>query len=61
MKNIKIKSCCKINLSLKVLKKLNSGYHNITSLITVGVIGKFLRTGVVFNLGSGKATYNERK
>ena len=34
MDNIKIKSYCKINLSLKVLKKLNSGYHNITSLIT---------------------------
>tara|TARA_B100000029_G_scaffold460951_1_gene492330 strand:- start:26 stop:889 length:864 start_codon:yes stop_codon:yes gene_type:complete len=31
---IKIKSYCKINLSLKVLKKLNSGYHNIISLIT---------------------------
>ena len=30
----KIKSYCKINLSLKVLKKLNSGYHNIISLIT---------------------------
>ena len=35
--------------------------HNITSIITGGVIGKFLRTGVVFDLGSGKATYNERK
>ena len=34
MNNIKIKSYCKINLSLKVLKKLNSGYHNIISLIT---------------------------
>jgi len=34
VKNIKIKSYCKINLSLKVLKKLNNGYHNITSLIT---------------------------
>ena len=34
MKNFKIKSYCKINLSLKVLKKLNSGYHNIISLIT---------------------------
>ena len=34
MKNHKIKSYCKINLSLKVLKKLNSGYHNIASLIT---------------------------
>jgi len=32
--NIKIKSYCKINLSLKVLKKLNSGYHNIISLVT---------------------------
>ena len=34
MKNSKIKSYCKINLSLKVLKKLNNGYHNIMSLIT---------------------------
>ena len=34
MDNIKIKSYCKINLSLKVLQKLNSGYHNIISLIT---------------------------
>ena len=34
MKNFKIKSYCKINLSLKVLKKLRNGYHNIISLIT---------------------------
>ena len=34
MKNFKIKSYCKINLTLKVLKKSNSGYHNIISLIT---------------------------
>ena len=34
MKKIKIKSFCKINLSLRVLKKLNSGYHSIKSLIT---------------------------
>ena len=34
MKKIKIKSFCKINLSLRVLKKLNNGYHNINSLIT---------------------------
>ena len=34
MKNSKIKSYCKINLFLKVLNKLNSGYHNIISLIT---------------------------
>ena len=34
MKNCKIKSYCKINLYLRVIKKLNSGYHNIISLIT---------------------------
>ena len=34
MKNFEIKSYCKINLSLRVIKKLNSGYHNIISLIT---------------------------
>ena len=34
MKNFKIKSYSKINLYLKVIKKLNSGYHNIISLIT---------------------------
>ena len=34
MKNCKIKSYCKVNLSLRVLKKLKNGYHNIMSLIT---------------------------
>ena len=34
MKKYKIKSYCKINLSLNVLKKLSNGYHNIRSLIT---------------------------
>jgi len=34
VKNLKIKSYCKINLSLKILKKLTSGYHSIKSLIT---------------------------
>ena len=34
MKNFKIKSYCKINLSLRILKKLNDDYHNIMSLIT---------------------------
>ena len=34
MKNLNIKSYCKINLSLKIIKKLRSGYHNISSLIT---------------------------
>ena len=34
MKNFKIKSYCKINLSLKIIKKLKNGYHSISSLIT---------------------------
>ena len=34
MKRINIKSFCKVNLTLKVLKKLNNGYHRIESLIT---------------------------
>ena len=34
MKNFKIKSYCKINLSLKIIKKLKNGHHNISSLIT---------------------------
>ncbi len=34
MKNHKIKSFCKINLYLRVIKKLRNGYHNIISLIT---------------------------
>ena len=34
MKNFKIKSYCKINLSLKIINKLKNGYHNISSLIT---------------------------
>ena len=34
MKNFKIKSYCKINLFLNVIKKLKNGYHSIESLIT---------------------------
>jgi len=34
VKKFKIKSYCKINLTLRVLKKLNNGYHKIYSLIT---------------------------
>ena len=34
MKKYKLKSYCKINLSLRVLKRLDNGYHKITSLIT---------------------------
>jgi len=34
MNTFQIKSYCKINLTLKVVSKLNNGYHNIASLIT---------------------------
>ena len=34
MKKFKLKSFGKINLTLNVLKRLNSGYHSIDSLIT---------------------------
>ena len=34
MQKIKIKSFCKINLYLEVLKRLSNGYHSIRSLIT---------------------------
>lgn len=34
MKKLNIKSYCKINLSLRISKKLNNGYHNIISLVT---------------------------
>ena len=34
MKKFKIKSFCKINLTLRVLQRLRTGYHNIESLIT---------------------------
>ena len=34
MKKFKIKSFCKINLTLKVLKKLRNDYHSIESLVT---------------------------
>jgi len=34
VKKFKIKSYCKINLTLNVLNKLRSGYHNIQSIVT---------------------------
>ena len=34
MKKFKINSFCKFNLSLRVLKRLSNGYHNIKSLVT---------------------------
>ena len=50
MKNFKIKSYCKINLSLKVIKKLNSGYHNITSLITFCGLHDIMSISTIRNL-----------
>ena len=34
MRNIKIKSYCKVNLTLRVLRKLRNGYHDIMSVVT---------------------------
>ena len=34
MKNYRLKAFCKINLSLRVIRKLRNGYHNIMSYIT---------------------------
>ncbi len=34
MKNTKLKAFCKINLSLRVLKKLNNNYHKVQSFIS---------------------------
>ena len=34
MKKFKIKSFCKINLSLRVLRRLSNGYHSIKSIVT---------------------------
>ena len=36
MKKYRLKSFCKINLSLRVLKKLKNGYHKIQTFITFG-------------------------
>lgn len=50
MKNFKLKSYCKINLTLKVLKKLRNGNHSIGSLIT------FCNLYDVINISSIKST-----
>ena len=47
MKNNKIKSYCKINLSLRVIKKLNTGYHNIISLITFAELHDVISISVI--------------
>ena len=50
MKNFKIKSYCKINLSLRVLKKLKNGYHNIMSLITFCDLHDLISISEISNL-----------
>ena len=50
MRNIKIKSYSKINLYLNVVKKLNSGYHNLTSLITFCEIHDMISVAKNFGL-----------
>ena len=67
MNNFKIKSYCKINLSLRVLKKLNSGYHNIISLITFCDLHDVISISRIRNLkdeisfsGSFKKCINEK-
>jgi len=47
VKNNKIKSYCKINLSLRVIKKLNTGYHNIISLITFAELHDVISISVI--------------
>ena len=47
MKILKIKSFCKINLSLKIIKKLNNGYHSIKSLITFCKIYDIISIGPI--------------
>ena len=50
MKNFKIKSYCKINLSLRVLKKLKNGYHKIMSLITFCDLHDLISISEISNL-----------
>jgi len=51
MKNFKIKSFCKINLYLRVIKKLDDGYHNIISLITFCDLHDVITISKIKNLG----------
>ena len=68
MKSINIKSYCKINLSLRVTKKLSSGYHNIMSLITYCDLhdiirvskNKYLKDKIIFS-GKFKKKINSKK
>lgn len=50
MKIFKINSYCKINLSLRVIKKLKNDYHEIESLITFGnIYDKIILTEILEN------------
>ena len=57
MKSFQIKSYCKVNLSLKVVKKLNNGYHNITSLITFCNEHDLISISKIYN-GSDKISFS---
>ena len=68
MKRINIKSFCKVNLTLKVLKKLNNGYHRIESLITFCEIFDLISisitkntSDVIFFSGKFKKGINRKK
>ena len=68
MKNFKIKSYCKINLFLRVIKKLNNGYHNIMSLITFCDLHDVISISEIRNLkdkisfsGKFKKSINKKK
>ena len=68
MKRINIKSFCKVNLTLKVLKKLNNGYHRIESLITFCEIFDLISLSVsknahdtIFFSGKFKKGINNKK
>ena len=50
MKNFKIRSYCKINLFLKVVKKLSNDYHNIISLITFSELHDVITVSKISNL-----------
>ena len=59
MKKYKIKSFCKINLLLRVIKKLNSDYHNIKSLITFCKLHDVITISKIKNLND-KITFSGR-
>ena len=57
MKKFKIRSYCKINLFLRVIKKLKNGYHEIISLITFCDLHDVISISEINNL-SDKITFS---